>query len=184
MSIIANPVSLTPVITFIGIDAPEPQSVVLYTVGASDSERIESVYLSTQLGGSLEVEDILSLQLVDQSRVVLYEQPTPLLKPLHAENAQGFFTWSRAGNDNDQQAVAQQFTSQDTVLRMWANMRLPELVLQPLSYVNLLYYTESGNEGGGLSIVSGSVTVTKNGAGVSGTTAIDLQPFLLATVNS
>lgn len=156
-----------------------PQLFTIYTVQSGVPERIEAVNFSADFGSNLETDDVLSIQIYDQSGVLLYEQATPPLLGVDEADLTAYLTWSRQGNDNTQQAVQETLFAHDNVRRVWCNMRLPDLVVQNGSFVNLAAWFNDGDEGGGAVVSDIAVTVTRNAGAVSDTTQVTLTPLLL-----
>lgn len=179
----------SPVITAPGLSIPNssfgvPQSFTIYTVQSGVPERIESVYGVATFASNNETMDVFSIQLCDQTGVVLYEQATPPILGVDGAALMAYLTWSRLGNDTAQLAAAETLFALDDVRRAWCNMRLPDLVLQNGSFVNLLAYFDDGGEAAPVAVDNLAVTVTRNAGAVSDTQLLNLTPYLLPAATS
>lgn len=181
MSILESPVTTASDVVFTGGVVPEPQTAKIYTCSQADPERIEAIYARVDFPTNASIKDVFSVQLVDQSGVVLYEQATPPLLAVDSASLVAFLCWSRAGNDTAQLAAFEQLFANDAVRRAWVNMRLPDLVLQPQSYVNLLLWTDDGGESGTVPVTQIAITVTRDAGAGSTTTLADIAPLLSPT---
>lgn len=181
MSVIASPVTPAATVTFLGGSVAEPQTATIYTVLDPDPARIESVYMQVDFVSNSANKDVFSLQLVDASGVVLYEQPTPPLLGVDGAVLTAFLTWSRLGNDTAQLAAFEWLAANDDVRRTWVNMRLPDLVLQPKSRVDLLCWVDDGGEGSPIPVTNIATTVTRNAGDVSTTVGVQGIPLLTPT---
>lgn len=178
----ASPVTTVPGFTLAGPNITDPQLTTLYTLQSAAPERIEAVYFTIDYGSAQPKFDVFSVQLLDQSGVVLYEQPTPDIDAVDGSTLVAVFTWSRLGNDSAQEPA---FVHDDMVngwSRAWVNMRLPDLVLQPGSSVRLASWTDYGAESTVLLVSDAAVTVTRNAGAVSSTVNVnDILPLLVPT---
>lgn len=174
----ASPVITAPPVNFPGAAFGIPQTATIYTVQQAAPERIETVRCAASFVSNSDTKDIFVLQLCDQSETVLYEQATPPLLGVDAAVLQTFLTWSRLGNDTAQLAAQEQLFATDNVRRAWCNMRLPDLVLQPGAFINLVGWFDDGNEGAAVAVTEIAVTVTRNAGAVSDTTLVQGIPLL------
>lgn len=182
MSVIESPVTTVPGVAFIGGNSePIPQEQLIYTTNAAVPERIESVFGVTLFASNNETNNVISLQLRSQSGVVLYEQATPPLLGVDGAELMVYLTWSRLGNETAQLPAQEVLFATDNIRRTWLNIRLPELVLGPLSTVYLLAYVDDGGEGPNFGVDNLAVTVTRNAGAVSTTTLADVLPLLTPT---
>lgn len=167
--------------TIIGAGADEPQVFTLYTLSGIYNERVESVYMTVPWGSNEHTNNVLVVQLVAPNGDILYEQATPPQLGVDDAPLESHLTWSRLGNDTAQLASAATLFENDDVRRSWCNMRLPDLVLAPLSIVNLLVYIDNGNESGDFTVSDASVTTTRNTGAVSTTSQVDINALLVPT---
>jgi hypothetical protein len=180
----ASPVITAPELSIPGSGVAFPFASTIYTVQAGVPERIESVYMVATFPENNETKDIFTIQLCDQTGVVLYEQATPPLLGVDSAALIAFLTWSRLGNDTAQIAAPEQVFAVDGLRRAWLNMRLPDLVLQNSSTVVLNAWFDDGSEASPVDMSQIAVTVTRNAGAVSTTTAVDILPLLVPTTSS
>ena len=116
----------------------------VFTVPLNEGARIESVYMLVDYASQVSDQDIYILSLVDQSGVILYQQPTPIMV---GDDATCNFnlTWARGANDTAQLAVFRSPATGAVPEIAWAVMPLPDLYLRPNSTVQLT--TMRGNAG-------------------------------------
>ena len=161
-----------------------PQTFNLYSLSGIYAERVETVYMTVPWGSNDETNNVLVVQLVAPNGDILYEQATPPMEGVDAADLECHCTWSRLGNDSSNQAAIETLFASDNVRRAWFNMRLPDLVLPPLSAVNLLAYLDNGEEGPSPTVTDASVTTTRNAGSVSSTTPVFPLPLLAPTDGS
>lgn len=181
MSVTASPVTPSATVVFTGGYADTiPQAATIYTVLGPDPERIETVYMQADFAIRAAATYLFSIQLVDASGVVLYEQVTSPLLTVDGAQLTAFPTWSRLGNDSSQAATYEKLFALDDIRRAWPNMRLPDLVLQPQSSVRLVFWIDDGGEGSDVAVTNIATTVTRNAGAVSDTSsALFPQPYLV-----
>lgn len=182
MDLTANPVIPVPTLSIPGGGFGVTQAYTIYTVSALAPERIESVYMVATFPSNMETNDVLTLKLIDQSGVVVYEQPTPPLLGVDGAVLIAYLTWSRLGNDTSQLPAQETLFQIDNMRRTWCNMRLPDLVLQPGASLLLTMWIDDGGESAPTVVSNIAVTVTRNAGAVSDTTEVVLntQPILVA----
>lgn len=162
-----------------GVAPGIPQVFPLYTLGGTDSERLDSVYMEIDWPGNDALSVVLGIQLVAPngkpigvyvSSPILGVDDAPLIS---------YLNWSRLGNDTDQLDTREEVFAVDAIRRAWTNTRLPDIVLPPLSSINLVVWLEDGEEGAAVPVDQPTITTTRNAGAVSSTTALDLTPYLL-----
>lgn len=152
---------------------------LLYTVNTVNPERIESVYMTLAYSTIKPTFQTFAIRVRDTSSVILYEQPTPVFNAADNSDLTMVLEWSRLGNDSAQGMFSYLDDADAGYSRAWANMRLPDLVLAPLSTVSLVSWSFFETMTGTIPVSDCSVTVTRNAGAVSSTTALDLTPYLL-----
>lgn len=177
----ASPVNAVPGFQLAPATAASPQQVLLYTVNTTAPERIESVYMTVGYGTIEPTFQVFAIQLRDLSGVVLLEQPTPVLTATDSSDLTAVLGWSRLGNDSAQEAFALLDDMTTGTARAWANMRLPDLVLQSQSTVWLISYSDFETSSGTITVSDCSVTVTRNAGAVSTTSQVDINALLVPT---
>jgi hypothetical protein len=184
MQPVASPATLAPAFTLAESPSPAPQVVPIYTLSNAVPERIESVYMTLPTDAVDTPNSVYAIQYVDPSGYIIGVYSTPLLAYPDGADTIVFLNWSRLGNDSAQLPLATQVFAPDAVRRVWTNIRLPELVLAPLSVVNLLSWRDNGGEGPNLDVSDAFITTTRNPGGSSGTTAVIPLPMLTPTDSS
>ena len=172
-STVINPVSF--VLTASG---PTPQVQPLYTLSGIYNERIESIWMQLPYAGNVPTDELFTVQLVAPNGDPIFEQACPPITLTDMSTLTVTLVWSRLGNDTSQ---APMLIVDDMVSGYslgYANMRLPELVLAPLSTVQLLGYRgESGSEFD-MTVTNATVTTTRSEDQASTTTQVAGIPLL------
>jgi hypothetical protein len=181
---VASPVTLLSPFTLHESPSPAPEVIPLYALSNAEPERIEAVYIPLPLDAVDTSNSVYAIEYLDPSGYTIGIYSTPLLAYADEAEALVFLNWSRLGNDSSQLPLATQIFSGDATRRVWCNMRLPELVLAPLSVVNLLNYRDNGGEGPDLVVTGAFLTTTRNAGPVSTTGAVDVTPLLLPQATS
>lgn len=183
-SIAASPVIEPGGVTLVGGSGEAPVVTPLYTINPNEPERIESVYFEIPYASAEPQFDLFALQLCAQDGAVLDEIPAPDITALDGSDLVVVLSWARLGEDTAKEGF---FVHNDLVSgwsRMWANLRLPDFVMQPSGVVNLLSWTNYNNEFPPIVIPAVYITTTRNAGAVSTTTPVALTPFLLPAAGS
>lgn len=159
-----------------------PQVFQLYTVPGISNARIDTVNMTIEWNNEPD-GTVLAVQLVDPNGNVIDEQSAPMLLAPDEAQLESRLSWSRQGNDTGQLAAQEFLYSQDNVRRMWANMPLPDVVLAPLSAVNLLVWMSDGGEGQDTQVDGPTLTSTPTTDTAATTTALDILPLVVPQSN-
>lgn len=159
-----------------------PQVFNLYTLSGLYNERIDTVNMVIDWASEPD-GTVLAVQLVAPNGDVIDEQPTPLISSPDEAALESRLSWFRQGNDTGQLAAESQLYTQDNIRRMWAAVPLADVVLPPLSMVNLLVWVNDGGEGPDTVVAPPTLTSTRTTDAASQTTQTVLTPLLLNQAN-
>lgn len=181
-----SPVQAVPGFTIADESVPSIPVYRIYTLVTDLPERIEAVHMTlTYEADPAEVtNDLFVLQLCDLSGVVVDEVASgTIVGQVHIPMVVSL-NWARQGTDVPVLGVYAYQTVGEASLWMWTNARLPELVLQPGSFVNLLAYRDRSAESPAIQVSDATVTTTRNPGPGSTTSAAQGIPLLTPTDNS
>lgn len=178
-----SPIASIPGFTIPGdLSGGPPTPIPLYTTDPNFPERIESVYFVVDFGTNDELAVVLAIQLTAQDGAPLGEWATPVATGVDMADFEAHYTWSRLGQDTANEVAVETLFSADNTRRVWFNVALPDVVLPTSSQVNLLAYTDNGNEGPDFPVTGGTITTTRNAGAVASTTDLsDILPLLVPT---
>ena len=156
-----------------------PSVYLLYTTDPNVPERVDSVYMSIDFGTLTDpLNDQFAVVLVAQNGRVIDQSTTPLIT-LASGSLILTLNWARGAADPTQAPVTPYLNSGNNTHYGFVNMTLPDIVLPTASTVQLWAYLDDGFEGPDVQVTDGTITTTRNAGAVSGTSLIDLTPFLL-----
>lgn len=167
-----SPVTLVPGFALQPASLPDPVVVQLYALQTTAPERIESVYMTLYYADAEPTFQSFAIQLRDIAGNVLYEQPTPVFTAMDTSNLTMVLCWSRLGNDSAQEPAALLDDGTSGFSRMWANMRLPDLVLAPGATVQLVSWSFFETSSGTVPVDNCTVTTTRDAGAVSDTSQV------------
>lgn len=177
MSTPASPVTTVPGFVLTPVTSADPQVIQLYQLQTQAPERIESVYMTLAYGTIKPTFQMFALQLRDAAGNVIFEQPTPVFTATDNSDLTMVLNWSRLGNDSAQSPPAVLDDGLSGFSRMWADMRLPDLVLAPQSTVQFLSWSDIETMSGTLPVSNCTVTTTRDAGAVSSTSSVSGIPL-------
>lgn len=178
----ASPVFAVPGFVIDATTSAGPEYIKIYTVQSAAPERIEAVYMTLDYGASEPTYQRYALELRDPSGVVVFAQPTPTLTTTDTNDLTVILCWSRQANDTAQQPFSLFDDPSSSASIAWANLPLPDLVLQPSSTVQFVNYSFFEVSAGTIPVSNASVTVTRNAGAVSATSPVAFpEPYLIPT---
>lgn len=155
----------------------------LYQLQTVAPERIEAVYMTLAYSTTKPLFQQYVIRLQDAAGNIVNESATPQLSATDSSDLIVVLNWSRLGNDSAQEPFYIYDDGATGFSYAWCNMRLPDLVLAPNSTVQFLFWGAIETSSGTIPVSNCTVTTTRDAGAVSGTSAVDVTPYLLPAFN-